>query len=245
MITNITVKAAAKKFAGSAPTFMVSDAEDAVKAFKTGINWFREAIWHSDDEIPRKYGFIVINPQERDAEIRHTRPYLGRSHTNKEDAWKNLRSYIDDRFKWCYLADILPQKREEVSMADKIRKIIYFGTDGCLGHYPKGVNCELTAEEYDELKRVDRVNVEEQLERDDGWFEYRTHCGTYTCFGVPYSLDDKRPGSKSIVMMEDSNIFDVILAVKSIPFLYDKFKELNERYDLDIDFLRPINYGDD
>lgn len=114
MINEKRIKAEAKKFADSAPTFMVSDAEDAAKAFKTGINWFREAIWHSDEEIPQKYSFIVIKPQERDAEIRHTRPYLGRGHTNKEDAWKSLRFYVDDRFTWCYLADILPQKREEV-----------------------------------------------------------------------------------------------------------------------------------
>lgn len=114
MIGEKRIKAAAEKFASSAPKFIVSDPEDAVKAFKTGINWFRETIWHSDEEVPKEEGFVIINTKERGAEIRHTRPYLGRGHTSIVDAWKNLRFYIDDRFKWCYLADIMPQKREEV-----------------------------------------------------------------------------------------------------------------------------------
>lgn len=125
-------------------------------------------------------------------------------------------------------------------MADKTKKIVYFGTDGCLGHYPKGVNCELTAEEYEELKKIDNSVNEEVLRRTGGWFRYLTQRSTYTCFGVPYSLDDLRPGSKTIAMVEDGSIVDVVRAINGYAFLRDKFKELNEIFELDIDFLNQI-----
>lgn len=125
-------------------------------------------------------------------------------------------------------------------MADKTKKIVYFGTDGSLGHYPKGVNCELSADEYDELKGIDLSATEDLLQRTGGWFRYLTKSGSYTCFGVPYSLDDRRPDSKSIVMVSDGSIFDVIRAVNGYAFLRDKFKELNERFELNIDFINQI-----
>lgn len=119
------------------------------------------------------------------------------------------------------------------------KKIIYFGTDGCLGHNPKGINCKLSNRDYNELKLVDRID-EDVLRENGGWFIFRTSCDIYTCFSVPHSLDDKRPGSKSIVMVEGGEVIDVIAAIHRYAFLRDKFKKLNERYELNIDFLNQI-----
>lgn len=114
MTNEKTIKAAAEEFADSAPKFMVSDAEDAAKAFKTGINWFRETIWHSDEEIPREDGFIIVWCGNR-CEAIHTDVIreLGR---NRKKGWNTFCVCFGIGLKWCYLADILPQKREEVRL---------------------------------------------------------------------------------------------------------------------------------
>lgn len=34
------------------------------------------------------------------------------------------------------------------------KRVIYFGTEGCgrAGHYPRGINCELSREEYEQTQ---------------------------------------------------------------------------------------------
>lgn len=48
-------------------------------------------------------------------------------------------------------------------------------------------------------------------------------------FGVPYSPDDERPGSKTIVLVEHGTIQEVKNAILQNPFLLDKFKKVKEK----------------
>lgn len=117
-------------------------------------------------------------------------------------------------------------------------RIIYFGTDGCAGHYPLGINFTLSEEEYKDSKEIDRIITDEVLDENTGTFlRYLSDGVPYTCFGVPYSPDDTRPGSKTIVLVEYGTVQEVKDAILQNPFLLDKFKKVKEKYKLNIDFL--------
>lgn len=89
-------------------------------------------------------------------------------------------------------------------------RIIYFGTDGCVGHYPLGINFHLTRKEYKDFQEIDRIITDEVLNENNGTFlRYLSDGVPYTCFGVPYSPDDERPGSKTIVLVEYGTVQEV------------------------------------
>lgn len=119
MIDEKRIKAEAKKFADSAPVFDVNDAGEVEKAFKTGINWFCEAVWHSDEETPQPFGYILVNPKHHSPQVKHTRRDLDLGDFDRELQWEQYCSYVNDNFMWCYLEDILPQKREVMSWRNK------------------------------------------------------------------------------------------------------------------------------
>ena len=54
---------------------------------------------------------------------------------------------------------------------------------------------------------------------------------------LPYSPDDERPGSKTIVLVEYGTVQEVKDAILQTPFLLEKFKKVKEKYKLNIDFL--------
>lgn len=117
-------------------------------------------------------------------------------------------------------------------------RIIYFGTDGCVGHYPLGINFTLSKEEYNKIREVDGIITDEVLDENTGTFlRYLSEGVCYTCFGVPYSPDDERPGSKTIVLVENGTVQEVKDAILQNPFLLNKFKKVKEKYELNIDFL--------
>lgn len=117
-------------------------------------------------------------------------------------------------------------------------RIIYFGTDGCVGHYPLGINFTLSKEEYKDFQEIDRIITDEVLDENTGTFlRYLPGGVLYTCYGVPYSPDDERPGSKTIVLVEYGTVQEVKDAILQNPFLLDKFKKVKEKYKLNIDFL--------
>ncbi len=112
-------------------------------------------------------------------------------------------------------------------------RIIYFGTDGCVGHYPLGINFTLSEEEYKDSKEIDRIITDEVLDENTGTFlRYLSDGVPYTCYGVPYSPDDERPGSKTIVLVEYGTVQEVKDAILQNPFLLDKFKKVKEKYKL-------------
>ena len=117
-------------------------------------------------------------------------------------------------------------------------RIIYFGTNGCVGHYPLGINIRLTQKEYNNFKKIDGIITDKVLNKDTGTFlRYITNGIPYICFGVPYSPDDERPGSKTIVLVECGTVQKVKDAILQTPFLLEKFKKVKEKYKLNIDFL--------
>ena len=117
-------------------------------------------------------------------------------------------------------------------------RIIYFGTDGCVGHYPLGINFHLTRKEYKDFEKIDRIITDEFLNEATGtFFRYITNDTPYIGFGVPYSPDDERPGSKTIVLVENGTVQKVKDAILQNPYLLDKFNKVKEKYKLNIDFL--------
>ena len=117
------------------------------------------------------------------------------------------------------------------------KRIIYFGTNGCVGHDLLGVNFNLTKKEYNDFREVDRIITDEVLDENGTFLRYMSDGVAYTCFGVPYSPDDTRPGSKTIVLVEYGTVQEVKEAILQNPFLLDKFKKVKEKYKLNIDFL--------
>ena len=117
-------------------------------------------------------------------------------------------------------------------------RIIYFGTDGCVGCYPLGINFHLTRKDDKNFEKIDRIITDEFLNEATGtFFRYITNGIPYIGFGVPYSPDDERPGSKTIVLVENGTAQKVKDAILQNPFLLDKFKKVKEKYKLNIDFL--------
>lgn len=117
------------------------------------------------------------------------------------------------------------------------KRIIYFGTNGCVGHCPLGINFRLTKEEYENFEKIDGIITDEILNDTGTFLRYMSDGVAYTCFGVPYSLDDTRSGSKTIVLVEYGTVQEVKEAILQNPFLFDKFKKVKEKYKLNIDFL--------
>lgn len=112
------------------------------------------------------------------------------------------------------------------------KRVIYFGTEGCghAGHYPRGINCELSHEDHECIREIDKF---EEFPAD-GFFRWREFVG----YGVPFSPDDTRGGSKTIVLVEHGlSAGEVIEAIKNDPFLVRQFSRVNEMYNLKIPFL--------
>lgn len=127
---------------------------------------------------------------------------------------------------------------EQVEHNKQPNRIIYFGTDGCVGHYPLGINFHLTRKEYKDFQEIDRIITDEILDGNTGTFlRYFLDGVPYICYGVPYSPDDERPGSKTIVLVENGTVQKVKDAILQNPFLLDKFNKVKEKYKLNIDFL--------
>jgi len=102
----------------------------------------------------------------------------------------------------------------------------YFGTWGEPGHHlhPLSVwvtssfwSAELDGEEIDSMLVPKGFSV----------FEYKG----VTILGIPHSLDDKRPGSKSLFIVKGKHDAEYMVEkMKEYPEIYDIFKKLAEKY---------------
>ena len=95
-------------------------------AFRDGVKWFKEAIWHKREEEPTEEGVIIKRLAKKD-EVYLTffnwvkvKDDIIKSHKNigcTQDeialyvriAWKECGNFD----KWCYLSDLLPKGGEE------------------------------------------------------------------------------------------------------------------------------------
>lgn len=107
-------------------------------------------------------------------------------------------------------------------------RIAYFGTDGCPGHHVIPIRGKFTEED---------VKVIESIDCDDFYkvfdvmrFKIAEFKG-WTILGIPASLDDHKPGSKTVIFIEgkanESNFVEVI---QEFPFLEKKVKKLIKLY---------------
>ena len=74
-------------------------------------------------------------------------------------------------------------------------EIIYFGTKGCSGHYPIGIDKTLTGAEYEIWRECDNETWINNIRKNPGRHLIKHHGEIYTNYGVPFSVDDERGGS--------------------------------------------------
>lgn len=74
-------------------------------------------------------------------------------------------------------------------------EIIYFGTNGCSGHYPIGIDKVLTSAEYEIWRECDNETWIDNIRKNPGRHLIKHHGEVYTNYGVPFSVDDERGGS--------------------------------------------------
>ena len=104
-------------------------------------------------------------------------------------------------------------------------KIIYFGTNGCSGHYPIGIDMALTGEEYNKWCECDNEYWIENIRKNPGRHLVQHHGETYTNYGVPFSVDEDRVGDHTELFWEGIHSEkEIIELIKSNPFLKRQFK---------------------
>lgn len=105
-------------------------------------------------------------------------------------------------------------------------RIAYFGTDGCPGHHVIPIRGKFTEEDVKVIESVDCDDFYKVF--DVMRFKIAEFKG-WMIFGIPVSLDDHRPGSKTVIFIEgkadESNFVEVI---QEFPFLEKKVKKLIE-----------------
>lgn len=109
-------------------------------------------------------------------------------------------------------------------------RVAYFGTQGCVGHYPLVISGLFTQEELREFNKVDC----------DSFYSYVTEYkptmfrfGKYTAVGFPASPDDERGGSKTVVFFDgDVTPNEIINVLRNNPFLKSQFNKLFVKYKL-------------
>lgn len=106
-------------------------------------------------------------------------------------------------------------------MTDK--RAAYFGTNGRAGHFLYPLHGDFSSQEVEELSYIDLV----PLRGRGGMFSYKG----FTCLYLPYSPDDKRLGSKSIVMVENGDIGDIKNLIMDTPWVSASLLAVIKKYE--------------
>ena len=101
-----------------AATLTYNPALDAVanfaarNAFAAGVEWFKKAIWHTEDEIPEADRLILVKDWKlKDRySIFDTTEELNLEDFDKEQQWDCFCKLADFDVAWCYIEDLLPNK---------------------------------------------------------------------------------------------------------------------------------------
>lgn len=122
-----------------------------------------------------------------------------------------------------------------------MKKVAYFGTDGdgrC-GHYFRPIMGEFTKEDKESIESIDGMDAFYRLfDTKKGINKIFFLFKNYICLGVPYSPDDSRGGSKTVVFMElPAKEEDVEAVIRNSSFLRNIFKKLHDIYNINISFL--------
>lgn len=104
-------------------------------------------------------------------------------------------------------------------------EIIYFGTDGCPGHYPIGIDKTLTGAEYEIWRECDNETWINNIRKNPGRHLIKHHGEVYTNYGVPFSVDDDRGGSHTELFWKGIHTKEEIVnLIKNNQFLARQFK---------------------
>lgn len=103
-------------------------------------------------------------------------------------------------------------------------EIIYFGTNGCPGHYPIGIDKTLSNEEYKMWKECDNGVWIENIQKNPGRHLILHHGEVYTNYGIPFSVDDERNYSHTELFWEGIHTEEEIVnLIKNDSFLSKQF----------------------
>ncbi len=101
-------------------------------------------------------------------------------------------------------------------------RIAYFGTDGCPGHHVIPIRGRFTEED---IKVIESVDCDDFYKVFDVMRFKIAEFKGWTILGIPASLDDHRPGSKTVIFIEgkanEANFMEVI---QEYSFLKNKVK---------------------
>lgn len=92
------------------------DREEACRAsFEDGVEWFKKALWHTEDEIPEADRLILVKDWKlKDRySIFDTTEELNLEDFDKEQQWVCFCKSADFDVAWCYIEDILPKGGEK------------------------------------------------------------------------------------------------------------------------------------
>lgn len=104
-------------------------------------------------------------------------------------------------------------------------EIIYFGTNGCSGHYPIGIDKVLTSAEYEMWRECDNETWIDNIRKNPGHHVIEHHGEVYTNYGVPFSVDDDRGGSHTELFWKGIHTKEEIVnLIKNNQFLARQFK---------------------
>lgn len=107
-------------------------------------------------------------------------------------------------------------------------RIAYFGTDGRPGHYAIPIRGKFTEED---IKVIESVDCDDFYKVFDVMRFKIAEFKGWTILGIPASLDDHRPGSKTVIFIEGkANETDFMEVIQEYSFLKNKVKKLAELY---------------
>lgn len=82
-------------------------------AFKEGVEWFKKALWHTEDEIPEADRLILVKGKTNetcgDYGLFNTPKDLDIAGFDRKSQWESFCKLADLDFTWCYIEDLLPE----------------------------------------------------------------------------------------------------------------------------------------
>lgn len=123
-------------------------------------------------------------------------------------------------------------------------RIAYFGTDGCPGHYAIPIRGKFTEED---IKVIESVDCDDFYKVFDVMRFKIAEFKGWTILGIPASLDDHRPGSKTVIFIEgEANEADYITfkgnGKESFSFNVILVKQLIETFEIMLQDIYSNNY---
>lgn len=94
------------------------DREEACRAsFEDGVDWFKKALWHTEDEIPEADRLILVKGKTNetcgDYGLLNTPKDLDIAGFDRKSQWESFCKLADLDFTWCYIEDLLPKGGEK------------------------------------------------------------------------------------------------------------------------------------